>query len=76
MVTGDDHAIGDNACTIYHQFSDTNLEDDSAPLANELAECDPLEVNSQRHEVARLVASKSATGIGHTSRITGESVVM
>ena len=74
MVAKDDHATSNHARTIYHQFSGTNLEDDSVPSGNEPAEHDSLEASSQRHKMTRSDGSKSAARIGFTLRTTAENV--
>lgn len=76
FVVGKNNTIGDHTHTIYHQFSSMNLEDDSAPAANELIDCEFLEASSQRLEVPMLFTSKIAAKTGHTSRPDGKNVAM
>ncbi|KAH7672047.1 Myb/SANT-like domain-containing protein [Dioscorea alata] len=74
LVAGDDHAIGDHARTIYHQFGATTLEDESAPPPNTPVDCEPMDTSNQRHEALRSHASKSTARANRRPRNNGDNV--
>ncbi|KAH7681731.1 Ribonuclease H-like protein [Dioscorea alata] len=73
LVAGDDHATGDYARTIYHQFGATTLEEDNAPPPNAPVDCEPMDTGEQRHEALRSCASKSTARASRRPRNNGDN---